>query len=294
MFTKIKSQKMELTPKIAERLLLLNTFEGQRQLRPWWVSELANRIRDGVFTCGHVAIAIYTNGSGEPEKFQVNGQHQCNGVLVANKSVDVMYEEYDCGTDMENVSYLYRQFDSHAGRSIDNLVKMELLALKLDWPVRIGQLVVRGASLLKGQEGAHKNHKIALIKAHIEHGNFVNNILTCCSADEKKFATTKHLLRGSVVHAMILTYEKSQKSAKDFWENVRDGEGLKKSQPEYVLREFLKDTSINRGRGATVFKNRTCSDHEVTSKCISAWNAYRRGEKTVLKYFASKPIPKAF
>jgi hypothetical protein len=33
---------------------------------------------------------------------------------------------------------------------------------------------------------------------------------------------------------------------------------------------------------------------EMMAKCIHAWNAWRRDERTALKYFKDAPIPKAF
>ncbi len=106
MFNRILSEKIKLTPAKAQRFLTLNTFKDQRSLRKNWVSDLANFIREDLFTSGQIGTAVFKNGSSD-EEYLINGQHQCNAVIMANKSVTVLFEKYDCGTKMEDVSLLY-------------------------------------------------------------------------------------------------------------------------------------------------------------------------------------------
>lgn len=71
---------------------------------------------------------------------------------------------------------------------------------------------------------------------------------------------------------------------------VRDGEGLKRSMPAFRLREYL--LTVNVGSKGRAYK-RLVTSREMLAKSITAWNAYRRGESTELKYYNEKPIPKA-
>ena len=288
MFQKISSNLEKLTPQKAERLLTLNTFAAQRQIANKWVTELANIIREDLFTTGHIAIAKYENGDGV-NRYLVNGQHTINAVMTANKTVGVVVDEFCCDT-MEDVSLLYRQFDNHKARSLLDLVKMEMSSL-LDpgtMTARVGSLIVTGAALYEGKKGVRKNFKIELLKKYLRPGLMINQILS--DTDDWRKAS-KHLMRGPVIHAMYLTYYKNQQETLAFWVNVRDGEGLSKRSPELALRDFLKESitygyNLNR----TI---KTVGPHEMTARCIRAWNLYRKRKTGKLIYMPTKPIPKA-
>ncbi|GAF85187.1 unnamed protein product [marine sediment metagenome] len=286
MFTKIKKESITLNVRRAEELLKLNVFKNQRPLRPMWVNDLTNKMREGLFTSGHIAVAIY-NG----EKYLVNGQHQCHSAIISKMRPDVIYEEYRCDT-MDDVSLLYGQFDNHKSRSLQNLVAMEMEALGLDWPRRVGSLVVSGAAMREGIGAKSKDVKVPLLKKYLPSGKQIKNILTDVD-DGDTLNSYRHLTRAPVIHAMILTLEKSQSDSWRFWVDVRDGEGMKRVQPQYKLREFLKESNFDKGRGASGNNRRTVGQHEMTSRCIIAWNAYRKNITTNLKYHPTKPIPRA-
>jgi len=291
MFQKTERKNIKLTPRIAEQLSILNTFKGQRPISTKWVNDLANSMREGLFLSGHVGLAIYKN-NGASEKYLVNGQHQLQAAIISKSQPDIIYEEYLCET-MDDVSLLYRQFDNHKTRSLQNLVGMEMEALGLtDWPVRIASLIVTGAAMKEGLFGAHKNVKVQLLKKYIGIGKHIKNLFTDIPEGSWQ-KETNHLRRGPVLHAMLLTLEKSQADSKLFWVDVRDGEGLNRAQAQYKLREFLKESNFDRGRGASGNNRRTVSQHEMTSRCITAWNAFRTNSKTRLTYYPGKPIPKA-
>ena len=60
------------------------------------------------------------------------------------------------------------------------------------------------------------------------------------------------------------------------------------------LRNYLMDTVTGRGQSFNgSARSDISSNREVYVKCIHAWNAYRRGKNTDLKYHAQSPIPKA-
>jgi hypothetical protein len=290
MFKKILKKERQLTPQFADKLLKLNTFEGQRKLKPWWISDLANIIRRDLWTNGHIAV-VHHSDNGTPSQYLLNGQHQCNAVKTANKAVDVTYEEYDCGSDMEAVSLLYRQFDNHRPRSLLDLTVMEMQSLELKWDHKIGSLVVSAAALKQGLYYADKNEKVELLRQYIDHGNFIEQIITDVE-DGSWRKESKHLMRSPVILAMMDTWEKNKEDAEEFWGDVRDANLIAKHTPQHKLRDFLKESNFDRGRGASGNNKRTVSQHEMTSRCITAWNAFRSGDPTRLTYFASKPIPK--
>lgn len=291
MITVVTKDIQTLTTRFAERLLTYNTFKGQRKLDAEWVGNLTNIIREDLFTVGHIAVVTYANG-GKPIDYLVNGQHQCNGVVAANKPVKVVFEKYLCDT-MDDVSLLYEQFDNHKTRSLQNLVTMKQDALGIiEWPSKIANLTVTGAAMKEGKFNASKHVKVSLLPEYLRHGKFLRKLLTDIPSGSwaKECA---HLMRGPVVSAIFTTWEKSQSDSERFWIAVRDGEGLKRTEPQHKLRDFLKESNFDRGRGAVGGARRTVNQHEMTSRCITAWNAFRKGQSTDLKYFPGKPIPKA-
>uniref|UniRef100_A0A6H2A141 Uncharacterized protein n=1 Tax=viral metagenome TaxID=1070528 RepID=A0A6H2A141_9ZZZZ len=95
MYKQTTKKLLKLTPNLAQRFLLLNTFESQRPLRVKKVNELANIMRDGLFLVGEIAIATLEY-LGEVIQVMMNGQHQCEACIQSNKTIDVVYEEYIC------------------------------------------------------------------------------------------------------------------------------------------------------------------------------------------------------
>lgn len=290
MYELLSKELTTLTPRLAERFLTYNTFEDQRPLNPRHVSTLANCIREDLFTTGEIALVDYENGNGK-NTYLVNGQHQCSGVLVAGKNIDAVLERYRCES-MEDVSLLYRQFDNNKPKGLSVLVKMEATALGVEWPKKISQLIVSAATIKEHARVMARNNKVELLRRYISPGHLINRILTISTGNWQKI--NKHLLRSPVVCAMMLTYDKSQKDTEIFWSEVRDGEGLKRTMPSFQLREFLKETNYDRGNSAQGNGKRIATEHEMISRSITAWNAFRMRESRVnLKYYPGKPIPKA-
>lgn len=284
-----KPQIIKVNPHKAERLLTLNNLSSQRPLRPALINLLASKIREGTFRNGEIATAVlkYQNN----EMVLVNGQHQCHAIIMTGETVSAKYEEYSCETP-KDLSILFRQFDTHGMRSLGDLVRIEADALDLKWPLKICHLIVSGASLKNGNNMyAHKTEKVEFLQENLEIGEFINYILHESLPPDTTTKDTAHLRRSPVITAMMLTYDKNQSISEKFWIDVRDGEGLKRSMPTYKLREFLRTSAYDRGRGA--LRARPVTAHEMTARCITAWNAYRKGESTSLKYFPNKPIPKA-
>lgn len=293
MFEKIESKQRKLSPSEAERVLKLNTFAGQRNLNPNHIAMLTKYIHEGTFLTGNIAVAMFHADNGARIPFLVNGQHQCHAVLKSGKTIDVLYERYNCPT-IDDVGLLYGMFDNHKNRSLQNLVHFEKETVyNLDWSSRVASLVVSGASLMRYGRGSRiqKVEKVRLLGEFLPQGAFINDLLTN-TPDNKPSKETRHLRRGPVIHAILLTWDKSQKGTKEFWTQVRDGEGLSKSMPSFKLREFLKESSYSVGMAVNANQRRVVSHHEMVSKCITAWNAYRSGNKTILRYYPSRPIPR--
>lgn len=286
MYQLIKRKMEEVNPIHAEQLLNFNTYDGQRPVREKHLRVICDNIEKGLFTTGSIAIA--KQGWNGNDFMMANGQHQCLGVIKTGKNITAVIEEYNCKTP-EDFALLYRQFDNHAARTLDDITLPEARALNIDWHKMIIKSVMAGIGFIEGHIGVHKNIRVECLKKYVDAGNFVNDILSCVKSVE-----SKHLRRGAIIAAMIVTYKKNHGDAETFWEEVRDGENLKGASPSLKLRNYLLSTRTDVGRGANAPSlNKAASNHEMYSKCIVAWNAFRKNDPTSLKYFPNKDVPKA-
>lgn len=284
MFELISRKLSEVNEEKATWFLERNTLESQRAIRPKKVKDLTEAIENGAFTTGNIAIAKKSFNGGE--YVLVNGQHQCRAILDAGMPIIAVCEQWDCRTPSD-LANLYRQYDNHAARSLGDIALPEAQSLGIDWPTRIISLVLTGAQILEGKTEARKNEKVELLKFHTDDGAFVNSIIGDHQRD------SKHLMRGAVAAAMMMTWAKHPELADRFWKQVRDGEFLTAKMPAYKLRNYLMQVNVFMGLGARPRINKNAANsHEIRSKCIIAWNAYRRNQTTDLKYFADKPVPK--
>lgn len=285
MFQEQSTKIIWIDKKQAEEFLSLNTFTGQRTKSIKHAKKLANEIENGTFRIGEIATAIaHFNGN---KKVLMNGQHQLEAVIITGKKIKAVYEIYDVFTP-EDLSLLFRKFDNNLIRTLGQKSLVEARALDIDWPVKTISLLTSGIRYKYGDvdgKSGIADFSVDEFKNHLKVGEFMNKLFNDV---EKK---PVHLMRGPVAHAIMITWEKSQSDSEIFWKQVRDGDGLKRTDPAKVIRDFLLSSSVGFGQGAKGI--RKVSLHEMTSKCITAWNAFRKGTNTDLKYYSDKPVPKA-
>ncbi len=287
MFKLIKREIRKIDSKAAVEFLKMNTLgDIQRPIRDKHVATLKEAIESGLFLTAEIGIASL-NYDGNQRKL-VNGQHTCTAVSQTSKHISALVEYFDV-YEPEDLALLYRQFDAHASRSLSDILRPEASALGISWSPKVVNLTVQAACLKEGKATVPKSQKVELLKKYLQFGKFLNSLLHDKEATSEN---SKIINRGAVSHAMLLSYEKAQEDSKKFWISVRDGENLKRDDPAYKLRNYLMQTGVNYGRGAACGL-RSATYHEITSKSISAWNAFRRNERTDLKYFRDKSIPRA-
>jgi len=133
-----------LTPEKAKEYLAYNKLRTQRSLDMYWVRELVERQKRGEFRSGEIGMAY--NGSNEP--VLVNGQHQCNMVISSGTPVKAKLElwRYETPQDLSN---LFRQYDTHKSRTQQQMICVESDSLQLQIPIRLSGLIVSAATLLE-------------------------------------------------------------------------------------------------------------------------------------------------
>lgn len=281
-----------LTPKKAEKFINMDSLEAERKVRPRLLNIYANKIREDLFHPPTIATAeLNYNGN---QAIRINGQHVCHAVIQSNKPIRALRLRFSCDTP-EDASMLYRQFDQGYGnRSLQNFTQIEAKhALKLEWPPRICSLVVSASGKKSGKTNLTKEEKVALLSQNLDQGAFVNFILNKSLPEGTAQRETAHLRKGCLVAVMMVTWEKCHQVAEDFWMRVRDGEGLAKTDPSKLLRDFLIMSSLTIGRGLKYSERKSVTEHEMQFRAMVAWNAFRRKKKLrILKYYPNKPVPK--
>lgn len=227
-------------------------------------------------------------------EYRVNGQH--TSVMLAEapaellKDLKVSVTRYRCES-MEDVAALWATFDSkktmRSARDIYNTFAGTLAAFDKVGHTSIN-MVAAGMGLYKDPEKGKcgrlsPEDKGAMLLENPEFVIWADSIL--------RHEEGTHLRRSPVTGAMYETWLKSQADAKKFWHLVASGEGANPSDPDRKLQKYLLSISIAMGGGAR--NTRTASQREVYSRCITAWNAWRKGEKTEMKYFSEAKVPKA-
>jgi hypothetical protein len=232
-------------------------------------------------TCGETAKLYRINGKHTSTLFnEMNGE-------FPTEPIHVICQRYECDT-LADVASLYSTFDSKiSSRSQQDINRIFAAAhpdLK-DIPARIISRCVTGMSYavwgLKGDSGVSQEKRAQLL---IEHPNFVLWFVSVLTAD------AQFLNRGPVVAAMFQTYQKAQRDSNEFW--VRDGSGARPTAPDRKLQKYLLQTSVGVGAGCRSEKERDDS-RAMYCRCVHAWNAWRRGDTTDLKYYAKSKLPAA-
>lgn len=276
MLRPLSREIIEITPLLAENYIKLNTFSSQRYISEKHVQVLSNKMKQGRFRIGSLAVAIdQCNGFKKEKRVLMNGQHQLHAVMSSGQTIEVLLEKYICKKPQE-LSELFRQFDNHYMRSISSMIKVEADVLMLDVPLNIASLVVSAVAYLKGEED--KDRKVELLQHNIREANFINEII------RKKDKPSDHLRRKVVVAAMINTFRVDEDISKKFWKSVRDGEMLRRKMPQFYLREFLLNATMSYRDPKKI----RVTDREMYYKCVKAWNHFRNNKQIKTVYYRGR------
>ncbi len=289
MISKRTSQENKAINKAdAKKLLTLPAVPCQRTFKKKRFDFLLMVMNQGDFRDAQIAIGKL-NGS----SYIVNGNHTLPAFCASTLSkMDAHIAHYRCNT-RRDLADLYRSFDppSSARTAVECLsVDVGELGMDLNWNAKFLQSFASGIVMFGIRPGAHIDiyKRTDLLYEYLEAGKFLFDFLC---PEGKITLDVKHVMRGPVIAAMIATYQKSQKATKEFWTDVVYAEGLLRTSPALKLHNWLLRHSVARGRGNA--KALVATEHEMISRCIVAWNAYRKGLPTKLQYSPTRPIPTA-
>lgn len=294
MYKIVYNDKRKVTAPVAEYLLSINTYNGQRDIKEMHLQEIKKLLETDQYTSTIIGIAVCKHRGGK--KVLMNGQTTATAILQTGKVIDVLWQEAECSNDLD-VAHYYATFDTVGKRGRKDISRAMKHALRLKWPEKIVSLVMSAALLNESKKIRLPSEKQDLLKKYQAFGEFLFDMLKT-EKDTLQQKELAYMLKKPVIYSLYLSYTKDENDCRFFWNKIKTGEKLDNSDPAKKLRDYLlrvgtpfttspKIDSINGD------SPKTAAYHEVISKCITAWNAFRRKEKTDLKYYRDKGIPKA-
>lgn len=290
MWTLVETKMKILTTALAKEFSSMTPAPHDRPLSERRINVYRKLVEAGQFRpCTWACATCLETG----EKFRVNGKHTSSmfSQMEIIPDITIIIEKYEC-EKIEDVARLYATFDSQLqsrntadiNRSFAATVP-ELAVLR----AKVINICASGMSFFKwrtqyGQIPAAERAELLL--EYIQFVLWVGGLLV----EEK---TCRHIQRGPVVAAMFATWQKSQKDADLFWIAVRDETGERPDCVDRKLAKYLSTINVASGNGGLAPNSRKAQPAEFYAKSIHAWNAWRNGTKSDLKFYATATVPVA-
>ena len=281
---------VKCTRAIANRFNEMEPCPGDRNYRPRTAGVIATAIGDGRMRGASFASCFCRETGTE---YRVNGKHTAAVLSAMNgdfpKNLTAVIERYEADT-LSDMANLYATFDPRSSaRSTSDINKSfagshpELS----DVPQKIINVCVTGVAFANWELQYFARPAEVRAQLLLDNSHFAIWFYELCERNQQKH---KHILRSPVAAASFLTFKKNAAASTEFWELVRDGSGKNHKSADRTLNKYLLQTAVNFGCGARSEKKQD-DQRAMFVRCIHAWNAWRDGQTTDLKYFASAKTP---
>ena len=233
--------------------------------------------------------------------YRVNGKHTSVMLSGMDKLPEFFatIEEYECET-LEDVAKLYATFDSgmqsRTARDIYMSFAATMPELKEASDKTITAAIV-GISYVKYDLDSRRTTPAERAELILDNAEFVmwlqlllagGPTVKDSGVEGRSKMKAMHLYRKPVVAAMYQTWSKVKGDALAFWSAVRDETGPTPASPARKLSRYLLTSNL---KGNDYGRVKTAGNREQFVKCIHAWNAWRKGESTDLRYYADVKVP---
>lgn len=287
----VEAKTVRCTKSLAKEFANMQPAPGDRGVKDRLITNIKKKVQAGKFRVASFASCrCKANGV----VYRTNGKHTATSLDEMNgdfpDGLMAHVERYEADT-LKDVAELYSTFDPRASaRSVGDINKSyangdptlaELPVMTISMGVASIKLAENGGD--QGSRSAPYEERAAEMYKHVKFFEFLNNM----NANDRKY---RHLKRSSVGAAMFLTFKKDPKAAEEFWLAVRDGSGSDHTAMDRVLHKYLLTTDIRSHTGNK--KGRCDSVRAMFFRCIYAWNAWREGRKTDLRYYENSLLPK--
>jgi hypothetical protein len=275
----------QITPRDAEMLLAANNFPGQRKYHPPKGKLYADNMEAGTHRRIEISLAKVRETGVE---YLMNGQHNCNAILIRGKPYRATISHYICDT-MEDAWRLFATFDVHASRTEQQFMQSRRGMFGDDRlhevPLRVLQCCGTALYALKG--GTEPKFNITAMHAKTDKADLVE-----ANADDVIFVSRykdhRHLILVGCVAAIIATARRNPEAAAEFWDKVATGEMLSLADPRRKLRDALLDM-----RFFGEIRGGEQRQRAIFSTCIGWWNSWRTGQpRSFVRVGATYSVPK--
>jgi hypothetical protein len=228
--------------------------------------------------------------------YRVNGKHTSHlfADLDPLPELYVLEETYECET-LEDVAKLYATFDSRMQSRNTSDINMSFAATV---PALAGfsqktiNTAVAGMTYHLDPSEPWRKQPAERAETLLEYADFVVWLNDLFLRGEEGELSGKHIRRQPVAAAMFGCWLKAKGPATEFWTAVRDETNPDPSSPSRKLARYLHQTIMKGGSSSPNALVKSATAREFYVRSLHAWNAWRKGEPTALRYYADAPLPK--
>ena len=261
------------TPHVADSYLRLYSYPRQRGLRHHHVEYLAAAMRRGEFKPGVIELRRLGD-----QVLLIDGQHRLSAIVKSGLTFDLVVLERDAAS-IEDVDADYARMDRGIARGMGDSLRAYGLSDTLGLtqsqmnrasaaivPIVIGFTPVSTSPAMLARKTAELRQRAMLdwqeeIRAYME---IVGN---------SKRGGNRRLGISAVAAVAFVTLRYQQERAADFWQAVKDNDGLRRGDPAKTLIEFLVE-NIATSR----------STHIYARAVAQCWNAaYENRELLIVR-----------
>ena len=277
----VNAKTVPLTLEIAKHFDRMATLKGDRDpdstkgvRRVAWLSD---QLKAGLFYSP--VWSTVQVGDEKGKKYRVDGGHSSRILTIADsyfpEDLSVTIREFRA-PHIDAARDLYEQFDQGGStRTTLDFIKCRagyVPKLVNTPPTNIG-ICIRGIALHLGLHNTNGYDPLDFIQLYPEFIVWASFI-----------AGARHLKKSGVIGAAFATWAFDESLANEFWVMVYQESGKTKECPTRTLAKFLRDIILD--------KNTKWDSRALYVKCCHAWNAWRGGRGTSLKYTKGTPLPK--
>lgn len=285
---------IEVTPQIAAAHLSLAQVPGDRPLDP-------NRLelRRMALALGELRTVCWATCFVRETRtlYRVNGRHTATVFVEQDgpTGVHAMIERYEADT-MIDLSRLYQTFDTRDttrtqgdfNHQLSSVIPgLEGLGRRFISDAVAGiNFALNGGLYRSNSRPQLPAERSAVLETYRDFVTWLHDLIG------RRSANNNRLHRAPVIAAIFATYHKDRTQSEAFWSAVRDETGFSPDLPDRRLAKFLCTKLVDTGAGSSRAPAKSkVAPREMYVKCIHAWNAYRRGGTSDLKYYPDAKVP---
>lgn len=289
-FTEISSKLVKCTHKLAKEFDQMELYPLDRGYKKARLEYHRQACANGSFR-GPEWASVHVKDI--DKVFRMNGKHTSRVLCELYDAgtpyaCEVVLRRYECPS-MADAAHLFATFDAKdSARSKQDILRGYAASDKNTAVLTPKQLTVVTSAIAfsKMEDSYRKSNTETQSLWLLENSAFVDWFVSLLEGREAK--EVSHVMRMSVVAAMLKTWEARKRDSTEFWTDVITGEADEKAKgPRRSLYNLLQTSKVgSRDSGVRI------GERELYVKCLKAWNAFRSDEPAVvLSYDKEEKTP---